>query len=190
MVFKERGNERFIFLVFGVFASILLIFASTFSPLTAKAKTHDNVLSEEQVEISELIQNYLSFDVKKGEVVITNKGQLQKALRTSGLNKKEYKVTYNEVKDTVQKLNSVINSEAGEKFKSDILWELRTTQTDYVQYAALSGCGYATLAGFAHTTAFAGLMTVAGISGPAGWAIGAAVGGTWLAAQAAAGCLS
>ena len=66
-----------------------------------------------------------SFDVKKGEVVITNKGQLQKALRTSGLNKKEYKVTYNEVKDTVEKLNSVINSEAGEKFKSDILWELR-----------------------------------------------------------------
>ncbi|MGK8688721.1 hypothetical protein ACRS5F_28215 [Bacillus cereus] len=53
----------------------------------------------------------------------------------------------------------------------------------------ISGCGAATLAGFAHTTAFTGMMTVAGISGPAGWAIGAGVGAVWLGAQAAAGCL-
>lgn len=168
MLFEERRNGSFIFLVFSIFASILLIFASTFSPLTAKAKTHDNVLSEEQLELSETIENYLSFDVRKDEIVITNKNELKKALRSSGINKKEYKVTYNEVNDTVKKLNSVINSEAGERFKSDILWEVSTTQTDHVQYTALNGCGYATIAGFAHTTAFAGLMTVAGISGPAG----------------------
>jgi len=34
-----------------------------------------------------------------------------------------------------------------------------------------------------------GLMIIAGVSGPAGWIIDTAVGGTWLAIQAAAGCV-
>lgn len=33
-------------------------------------------------------------------------------------------------------------------------------------------------------------MTVAGVTGPAGWALGTVVGGVWLAGSAAAGCLN
>lgn len=53
----------------------------------------------------------------------------------------------------------------------------------------ISACGKVSVVAFAHTAAFTGLMTVAGVSGPAGWVLGTAVGGVWLGASAAAGCL-
>jgi hypothetical protein len=173
-------------------ASVLLMIAAVLSPLSASAQTNDKsvpVLTEEQLELSNTIQEHMSFDTKKEEVVIYDKKGLKKALKSS-LNKSEYKVTYKEINDTIKKMNKVINSKEGKEIKAQIFSEVSKQENHVVTTAGLSGCGYATLAGFAHTTAFAGLMTVAGVSGPAGWAIGAAVGGTWLAAQAAAGCLS
>ncbi|MGG0256633.1 hypothetical protein ABEY61_29415 [Bacillus toyonensis] len=92
---------------------------------------------------------------------------------------------YNELESTVNRMNDVINTSQGAKLKKQALKELNSNSTQ----KAISGCGAASLAGFAHTTAFTGLMTVAGISGPEGWAIGAGVGAVWLAGQAAAGCL-
>ncbi|CAM5184934.1 hypothetical protein UACE39S_01429 [Ureibacillus acetophenoni] len=182
-------KKRYLWL--SIIASVLLIVSSITSPLFASAKSKDMDaanLTEEQLELSTIIQEHLSFDVKKGEVVIHDKNGLKKALKSS-LNKSEYKVTYNEINDTIKKMNKVINSEEGKEIKAQIISELSKQANNAVYIAGLSGCGYATLAGFAHTAAFSGLMTIAGISGPAGWIIGTAVGGTWLVAQAAAGCL-
>ncbi|MCZ0756384.1 hypothetical protein [Anoxybacillus sp. J5B_2022] len=53
----------------------------------------------------------------------------------------------------------------------------------------ISACGKVSVAAFAHTAAFTGLMTLAGVSGPVGWVLGTFVGGAWLGASAAAGCL-
>jgi len=83
-------------------------------------------------------------------------------------------------------LNQVIASPEGKKLKDDILNQANTT----VVMARISGGGAAALAATAHTTAFTGLMTLAGVSGPVGWALGAAIGGVWLGAAAAGGCLN
>lgn len=51
----------------------------------------------------------------------------------------------------------------------------------------ISACGKVSVAAFAHTAAFTGLMTFAGVSA-VGWVLGTFVGGAWLGASAA-GCL-
>lgn len=86
-------------------------------------------------------------------------------------------------------MNKVINSEEGQKLKEQALNELEKNSSKKVTVKKVGSCGKVTLAGFAHTTAFGGLMTAAAISGPAAWAIGSGVSAVWLGASAAAGCL-
>jgi NAD/NADP transhydrogenase alpha subunit len=91
--------------------------------------------------------------------------------------------------DLILKRNIYRGSAEGKKLKESILEEVNTQYNNIVSIQKISGCGAASIAGFAHTTAFTGLMTLAGISGPAGWAIGTGVAAVWLGASAAAGCL-
>lgn len=172
----------------GIIIAVSIFFiGSVISPLSTSAITEIE-LTEEQLELSNLIKLHLNFDVEQNRVVIRDEEKLKKVLKSS-LNEFVYEATYNEIDAIIEKMNEIINSKQGEKIKSQIFSELRQQENEII-IAGLSGCGYASIAGYVHTGAFAGFMTLAGVGGPASWAIGSAVGGVWLAAQAAAGCLA
>jgi hypothetical protein len=137
---------------------------------------------EGSVEQLNNILKYVKFDEDKNQVIIENKERVKDNLDSP---------SYNQLTATVEQFNEIIDSPEGKELKEQIFKELGASKTSSgtVSIQGISGCGAASIAGFAHT-AVSGLMTVAGVSGPAGWAIGTGVGAVWLGASAAAGCLS
>lgn len=148
------------------------------APIATADDYSQQLTSSEQEKINYMVDN-VSFDEVKNKLYIINKADL----------KKKDKKLYLELKNTVSKMNKVINSEEGQKLKEQALNELEKNSSKKVTVKKVGSCGKVTLAGFAHTTAFGGLMTAAAISGPAAWAIGSGVAAVWLGAGAAAGCL-
>ncbi|WP_374149097.1 hypothetical protein [Priestia megaterium] len=138
---------------------------------------------EGSVEQLNNILKYVKFDQDKNQVIIENKEGVKDNLDSP---------SYNQLTATVEQFNEIIDSPEGKELKEQIFKELGASKTSSgtVSIQGISGCGAASIAGFAHTAAFSGLMTVAGVSGPAGWTIGTGVGAVWLGASAAAGCLS
>ncbi|MGZ0875342.1 hypothetical protein ACWZQY_005220 [Priestia megaterium] len=138
---------------------------------------------EGSVEQLNNILKYVKFDEDKNQVIIENNERVKDNLDSP---------SYNQLTATVEQFNEIIDSPEGKELKEQIFKELGASKTSSgtVSIQGISGCGAASIAGFAHTAAFSGLMTVAGVSGPAGWAIGTGVGAVWLGASAAAGCLS
>ncbi|MFJ5765793.1 hypothetical protein ACIP9C_10530 [Lysinibacillus sp. NPDC093210] len=128
-------------------------------------------------EVSYIVTEYLKLDEISETVFIEREQELKARIGD------DY---FNELVQTMEKLNQVIASPEGKKLKDDVLNQANTT----VVMSRISGCGAAALAATAHTTAFTGLMTLAGVSGLVGWALGAAIGGVWLGASAAGGCLN
>ncbi len=131
-------------------------------------------------EVGIIVAEYLKLNENDGTVIIEREQELKSRIG---------EMHFNEVVQTTEKLNEVIASPEGKKIKEEILNEVYSTNSTMMM-ARISGCGMASLAGAGHTAAFTGLMTIAGISGPAGWAIGTAVAGAWLGAGAIAGCLN
>ncbi|KEK21577.1 hypothetical protein [Bacillus gaemokensis] len=174
---KKKGLG--VLLAAGIFATSIGVptssYAATPSNTTYVQNQVDFVSPEEQKTVDAMVK-YVKFDKGMNQLYIENKDELKVQVD------EKY---FNELETTVSKVNNVINTKQGVQLRRDALRELRGNSP----VTRITGCGAATLAGFAHTTAFGGLMTVAGVSGPAGWAIGAGVGAVWLGAQAAAGCL-
>ena len=166
MVFKKNKFNMFV-----VFACLVMMMSITLTPQSTKAAN----LNEN--DVANITSEYLVWNDNENIVVIENEVELETRIG------KEY---FNELVQTLDKLNEVLASPEGEQYKKKIIEE---ANSGVVMMAKISGCGAATLAGFAHTGAFTGLRTVAGVSGPAGWGIGTAVGGAWLAGSVAAGCL-
>lgn len=138
---------------------------------------------ESSVEQLNNILKYVNFDEDENQVVIEDKDKVKADLDSTA---------YNQLTATVEQFNEIIDSPEGKELQEQIFKELGESKSssNTVSIQGISGCGAASIAGFAHTAAFSGLMTVAGVSGPAGWAIGTGVGAVWLGASAAAGCLS
>ncbi|POZ55864.1 hypothetical protein LYSIN_00647 [Lysinibacillus sphaericus] len=128
-------------------------------------------------EVSYIVTEYLKLDGISETVIIEKEQELKARIG------EDY---FNELVQTLEKINQVIASPEGKKLKEDIINQANSA----VVMARISGCGAAALAAAAHTTAFTGLMTLAGVGGPVGWALGAAIGGVWLGASAAGGCLN
>jgi len=166
MLLKKKG-----FFVFTITTCLLLIISTVLLPQNAKAA----LLTVDEAAV--IASEYLELNEKDGTVTIEREQELKSRIG------EKY---FNELVQTMEKLNQVIVSPEGEKYKENIIDEVNSTMI----MSRISGCGAASLAGFAHTAGFAGLMTIAGVSGPVGWALGTAVGGVWLGASAAAGCLN
>ncbi|PYD94868.1 hypothetical protein CR195_028010 (plasmid) [Bacillus cereus] len=151
-------------------------YAATSTNTTPYVQNQVDFVSPEEQKTIDMMVKHVKFDQGMNKLYIENKDELKAEVDVD---------LYNELETTVSKMNDVIGTKQGVQLRREALRELRGNSP----MPRISGCGAATLAGFAHTTAFTGMMTVAGISGPAGWAIGAGVGAVWLGAQAAAGCL-
>lgn len=163
--------EKNKFSIFTIITCLVMMVSIVWTPQnTQAASLHVD-------EVAKITSEYLVLNEKDGTVIIEREVELESRIG------KEY---FNELVQTLEKLNEVLARPEGEKYKKEIIEE---ANSNVVSMAKISGCGAATLAGFAHTGAFTGLMTVAGVSGPAGWALGTVVGGVWLAGSAAAGCL-
>ncbi|WP_201030675.1 hypothetical protein [Parageobacillus toebii] len=177
-----KTNNQLRLSMFVIISSLVLVFSTLLAPLKSEAVTSNGI--PDHSEITNIVIAYTKFDEKKNKIVITNKKELKEQL-----NLINNAPSYKEVVSVIKKFNKVINSAEGENLKESILEEVNTQNNNIVSIQKISGCGAASIAGFAHTTAFTGLMTLAGISGPAGWAIGTGVAAVWLGASAAAGCL-
>ncbi|MED4903988.1 hypothetical protein [Parageobacillus thermoglucosidasius] len=181
-----KTNNQLRLSMFVIISSLVLVFSTLLAPLKSEAVTSNDIPDHSEInsEITNIVIAYTKFDEKKNKIVITNKKELKEQL-----NLINNAPSYKEVVSVIEKFNKVINSAEGENLKKSILEEVNTQNNNIVSIQKISGCGAASIAGFAHTTAFTGLMTLAGISGPAGWAIGTGVAAVWLGASAAAGCL-
>lgn len=134
------------------------------------------------------IMEYVKLNLKTNEMYIENSPELKLLVDQK---------TYSELVKTIEKMNNVLDTEEGKVIQQEAMEELNynnqlnsvSSFTSKSSKKKVGSCGGGSLAGFAHTTAFTGLMTVAGVSGPVGWALGAGVGAVWLGASAAAGCL-
>ncbi|MGF2623882.1 hypothetical protein [Bacillus cereus] len=175
---KKKGLG--VLMAAGIFATSIgvptLSYVATSTNTTPYVQNQVNFVSPEEQKTIDMMVKHVKFDQGMNKLYIENKDELKAEVDVN---------LYNELETTVSKMNVVIGTKQGVQLRREALRELRGNSP----MPRISGCGAATLTGFAHTTAFTGMMTVAGISGPAGWAIGAGVGAVWLGAQAAAGCL-
>ncbi|MEB7658467.1 hypothetical protein [Mammaliicoccus vitulinus] len=142
--------------------------------------------TSQQIELANTINTYLTKDGQ--HLKIKNPSILSENLKSTSSN-----VTLNDVKVYVNNFNAVIDGEKGEQAKQDLLNyteqvnEAQKGDNDSSLYAkkGISCSNAITTVGFVHTAAYGAAALALGVSGPAGWAVGTAMAGTYAAGSMA-----